>query len=32
MFGIYSQFLFAIESFEQLEQGFKEWTKKAGLV
>lgn len=23
--------LFAIESFEQLEQGFKEWTKKAGL-
>ena len=24
--------LFAIESFEQLEQGFKEWTKKAGLV
>jgi phenylalanine-4-hydroxylase len=24
--------LFAIESFEQLEQGFKEWIKKAGLV
>ena len=24
--------LFAIESFEQLEQGFKEWTKKAGLI
>lgn len=24
--------LFAIESFEQLEQGFKEWTKKAGLA
>lgn len=24
--------LFAIESFEQLELGFKEWTKKAGLV
>lgn len=24
--------LFAIESFEQLKQGFKEWTKKAGLA
>lgn len=24
--------LFAIESFEQLEQGFKDWTKKVGLV
>jgi phenylalanine-4-hydroxylase len=24
--------LFAIESFEQLEQGFKEWTKKTGLI
>lgn len=24
--------LFAIESFQQLEQGFKEWTKKAGLI
>lgn len=24
--------LFAIESFEQLEQGFKEWTKKIGLI
>jgi phenylalanine-4-hydroxylase len=24
--------LFAIESFEQLEQGFKDWTKKVGLL
>lgn len=24
--------LFAIESFEQLEHGFKEWTKKVGLI
>jgi phenylalanine-4-hydroxylase len=24
--------LFAIESFEQLEEGFKEWTKKQGLL
>jgi phenylalanine-4-hydroxylase len=24
--------LFAIDSFEQLEEGFKEWTKKAGLL
>ncbi len=24
--------LFAIESFEQLENGFKEWTRKAGLL
>jgi phenylalanine-4-hydroxylase len=24
--------LFAIESFEQLEQGFKEWTREAGLI
>ncbi len=24
--------LFAIESFEQLEKGFKEWTKKCGLL
>ena len=24
--------LFAIDSFEQLEQGFKDWTKKVGLL
>jgi phenylalanine-4-hydroxylase len=24
--------LFAINSFEQLENGFKEWTKKRGLI
>ncbi len=24
--------LFAIDSFEQLEQGFKDWTKKVGLI
>lgn len=24
--------LFAIESFEQLENGFKEWTKRAGML
>ena len=24
--------LFAIDSFEQLEQGFKDWTKKVGIL